>query len=170
MEETNNNVNEAENIGEAPIQPTEANTESNPEAEEYYAQLQRVMADFDNYRKRTAKDKESLYSLISSEIIGEFLPVMDNLEKSINTKGDDEVSKAWRDGINMIHRQFNDVLIKLGAEEIKTVGEKFDPALHDAVMHVDDDSVGEGIIVEELRKGYRLKDRIIRHSMVKVAN
>lgn len=142
----------------------------NPEAEEYYAQLQRVMADFDNYRKRMTKEKEALYSIISSEIISEFLPVMDNLEKSANLKGDDETSKAWREGVELIRRQFLEVLNKLGAEEIKTVGEKFDPNLHDAVMHITDDNVGENIIVEDLRKGYRLKDRIIRHSMVKVAN
>ena len=162
MEENNNNLNnEVEETKEA---------QSNPEAEEYYAQLQRVMADFDNYRKRMSKEKEALYSIISAEIITEFLPVMDNLEKSINVKGDDETSKAWRDGVSMIYRQFYDVLTKLGAEEIKTVGEPFDPNLHDAVMHVEDDTVGENIIVEELRKGYKLKDRIIRHSMVMVAN
>jgi len=162
MEENNNNLNNTvEEVKES---------QSNPEAEEYYAQLQRVMADFDNYRKRMSKEKEALYSIISSEIITEFLPVMDNLEKSINVKGDDETSKAWRDGIIMIYRQFSEVLTKLGAEEIKAVGESFDPNLHDAVMHMEDDSVGENIIVEELRKGYKLKDRIIRHSMVKVAN
>lgn len=163
MEETKENV--AINNEE-----TEANTTVNAEAEEYYAQLQRVMADFDNYRKRTGKEKDALYSIISSEIITEFLPVIDNLEKSLQTKADDEASKAWKDGIELIYRQFSEVLTKLGAEEIKAVGELFNPNFHDAVMHVEDDSVGEGIIVEELRKGYKLKDRIIRHSMVKVAN
>ena len=148
----------------------EAKVEANPEAEEYYAQLQRVMADFDNYRKRMTKEKEALYSIISSEIISEFLPVMDNLEKSVKTEGEDETSKAWREGVELIRRQFLEVLNKLGAEEIKTVGEKFDPNLHDAVMHVEDDNVEENVIVEDFRKGYRLKDRIIRHSMVKVAN
>lgn len=162
MEENNNNLNNT-------VEEVKEN-QSNPEAEEYYAQLQRVMADFDNYRKRMSKEKEALYSIISSEIITEFLPVMDNLEKSINVKGDDETSKAWRDGVAMIHRQFSEVLTKLGAEEIKTVGEQFDPNIHDAVMHIEDESVGENIIVEELRKGYKLKDRVIRHSMVKVAN
>lgn len=165
MEENNNNLNnEVEEVNE-----TKGN-QSNPEAEEYYAQLQRVMADFDNYRKRMSKEKEALYSIISAEIITEFLPVMDNLEKSIGIKGDDETSKAWRDGVSMIHRQFYDVLIKLGAEEIKAVGEQFDPNLHEAVQHVDNDAVGENIVVEEFRKGYKLKDRVIRHSMVIVAN
>lgn len=166
MEETKENV--ATNVEGA--NATTSSAAANPEAEEYYAQLQRVMADFDNYRKRTVKEKDALYSIISSEIITEFLPVIDNLEKSLATKAEDEASKAWKSGVEMIYRQFSDVLNKLGAEEIKTVGEQFDPNFHDAVMHVEDENVGENVVVEELRKGYKLKDRIIRHSMVKVAN
>lgn len=145
--------------------------EVNALAEEYYAQLQRVMADFDNYRKRVAKEKDSLYSLISAELITEFLPVLDTLEKSAGSiGGDDETSKSWREGIQLVCRQFDDILKKLGAEEIKAVGEAFDPNLHDAVMHVEDENLGENIISKELKKGYKLKDRIIRHSMVVVAN
>ena len=145
---------------------------TNALAEEYYAQLQRVMADFDNFRKRVAKDKDAQYSIITAELITEFLPVLDTLEKSASTiGGDDDVSKAWREGIQLICRQFNDVLKKLGAEEIKAVGEVFDPNFHDAVMHVEDENVGESVITQELKKGYKLgNDRIIRHSMVVVAN
>jgi len=161
MEETK------ENVANAPEETTSA---ANPEAEEYYAQLQRVMADFDNYRKRVVKEKDAQYSVILSEVITEFLPVIDNLEKSLATNAEDEVAKAWKSGVELIYRQFTEVLNKLGAEEIKAVGEQFDPNFHDAVMHVEDENVGENIIVEELRKGYKLKDRIIRHSMVKVAN
>ena len=161
MEETKENVANA---------PEEVTSAANPEAEEYYAQLQRVMADFDNYRKRVVKEKDAQYSVILSEVITEFLPVIDNLEKSLATNAEDEVAKAWKNGVELIYRQFTEVLNKLGAEEIKTVGEQFDPNFHDAVMHVEDENVGENIIVEELRKGYKLKDRIIRHSMVKVAN
>jgi len=166
MEETKENV--ATNTEE--VNDTTSNSVANAEAEEYYAQLQRVMADFDNYRKRTVKEKDALYSIISSEIITEFLPVIDTLEKSLQTKAEDDTSKAWKNGVELIHRQFLDVFTKLGAEEIKTVGEEFNPNLHEAVMHIEDENVGENIIVEELRKGYKLKDRIIRHSMVKVAN
>ena len=163
MEETQQNtVLENEEVKEE--------KEVNGAAEEYYAQLQRVMADFDNYRKRVIKEKDAQYSVILSEVITEFLPVIDNLEKSLATNADDEVAKAWKSGVELIYRQFTEVLNKLGAEEIKTVGEQFDPNFHDAVMHVEDENVGENIIVEELRKGYKLKDRIIRHSMVKVAN
>ena len=162
------------------IQNAEVNTEAevikddketNALAEEYYAQLQRVMADFDNYRKRVTREKEALYNLISAELITEFLPVLDTLEKSAFTvEADDEKTKAWKDGIEMVCKQFEDVLKKLGAEEIKAVGEPFDPNLHDAVMHVEDENLGENIISKELKKGYKLKDRIIRHSMVVVAN
>lgn len=163
-----------EEIQEKEVLQSEAQKEEkevNALAEEYYAQLQRVMADFDNYRKRVAKEKDSLYSLISAELITEFLPVLDTLEKSASSiGGDDEVSKAWRDGIQLVCRQFVDVLKKLGAEEIKAVGETFDPNLHDAVMHVEDENFGENTISKELKKGYKLKDRIIRHSMVVVAN
>jgi len=161
MEETKENVANT---------PEEVTSAANPEAEEYYAQLQRVMADFDNYRKRVVKEKDAQYSVILSEVITEFLPVIDNLEKSLETNADDEVSKAWKNGVELIYRQFTEVLNKLGAEEIKAVGEQFDPNFHNAVMHVEDENVGDNVIVEELRKGYKLKDRIIRHSMVKVAN
>jgi molecular chaperone GrpE len=161
MEETK------ENVANAPEETTSA---ANPEAEEYYAQLQRVMADFDNYRKRVVKEKDAQYSVILSEVITEFLPVIDNLEKSLATNAEDEVAKAWKNGVELIYRQFTEVLNKLGAEEIKALGEQFDPNFHDAVMHVEDENVGDNVIVEELRKGYKLKDRIIRHSMVKVAN
>ena len=163
-----------EEIQNAEVNATESpkeEKETNALAEEYYAQLQRVMADFDNYRKRVTRDKEALYNLISAELITEFLPVLDTLEKSAFTvEADDEKTKAWKDGIEMVCKQFEDVLKKLGAEEIKAVGEVFDPNLHDAVMHVEDESLGESIITKELKKGYKLKDRIIRHSMVVVAN
>ncbi len=169
MEETQNvEVNEAVNKS---AEKVEEKAENTPSAEEYYAQLQSVMADFDNYRKRVTKDKDALYNIISAELITEFLPVLDTLEKSASTiTADDEKSKAWKDGVDLVCKQFDDVLKKLGAEEIKAVGEPFDPNLHDAVMHVEDDSLGENIVAKELKKGYKLKDRIIRHSMVVVAN
>ena len=170
MEDTQQNV-EVNETEEKVEEKAEEKVENTPSAEEYYAQLQRVMADFDNYRKRVTKEKDALYNIISAELITEFLPVLDTLEKSaFSITADDEKSKAWKDGIELVCKQFDDVLKKLGAEEIKAVGEKFDPNLHDAVMHVEDDSLGENTISKELKKGYKLKDRIIRHSMVVVAN
>ena len=142
-------------------------SEVSPEAEEYYAQLQRVMADFDNYKKRIQKEKTAQYSLITAELIGDLLPVLDNLEKSASIEDE---GNAVLEGVILVYRQFQEVLQKLGVNEIKTVGEKFNPEYHDAVMHVEDEQYGENEIVMELRKGYILKDRVIRHSMVKVAN
>lgn len=160
MAEMENEVLEQQEVNEV-------KSEISPEAEEYYAQLQRVMADFDNYKKRIQKEKESLYSIISAELIGDLLPVLDNLEKSASVEDE---GNAVLEGVVLVYRQFQDVLKKLGVNEIKTVGEKFNPEYHDAVMHVEDDQYGENEIVMELRKGYILKDRVIRHSMVKVAN
>lgn len=169
MEETQETKVNEENLEEKEVNKEEKG--ANGSAEEYYAQLQRVMADFDNYRKRVAKDKDALYNIISAELITEFLPVLDTLEKSaFSMVEDDEKSKAWKSGIELVCKQFEDVLRKLGAEEIKSVGEKFDPNLHDAVMHVEDEALEENVISKELKKGYKLKDRIIRHSMVVVAN
>ena len=164
-------MEETQNTEAVQTEVTKEEKENTATAEEYYAQLQRVMADFDNYRKRVTKEKDALYNLISAELITEFLPVLDTLEKSAFTvQADDEKTKAWKDGIELVCKQFEDVLKKLGAEEIKAVGEPFDPNLHDAVMHVEDETLGENIISKELKKGYKLKDRIIRHSMVVVAN
>ena len=161
MEETKENVAQA---------AEEVTTAANPEAEEYYAQLQRVMADFDNYRKRVAKEKDAQYSVILSEVITELLPVVDTLEKSLLTKAEDDASKAWKNGVELIYRQFTEVLNKLGAEEIKTVGEQFDPNLHEAVMHVEDENLEKNVVAEVFMKGYKRGEKVIRHSVVKVAN
>lgn len=160
MEEMENEVLEQQEVNEV-------KSEVSPEAEEYYAQLQRVMADFDNYKKRIQKEKAAQYSLITAELIGDLLPVLDNLEKSASVEDE---GNAVLEGVILVYRQFQDVLKNLGVNEIKTVGEKFNPEYHDAVMHVEDEQYGENEIVMELRKGYILKDRVIRHSMVKVAN
>jgi len=160
MAEMENEVLEQQEVNEV-------KSEISPEAEEYYAQLQRVMADFDNYKKRIQKEKTAQYSLITAELIGDLLPVLDNLEKSASVEDE---GNAVLEGVILVYRQFQEVLQKLGVNEIKTVGEKFNPEYHDAVMHVEDDQYGENEIVMELRKGYILKDRVIRHSMVKVAN
>lgn len=138
------------------------------ESKEYYEALQRVMAEFDNYKKRTKKEKEETYSSAAGEVLIAFLPVLDNLERSIASNK--ENAGAFHEGIALVCKQFRDVLKSFGVEEIKTLGENFDPNLHNAVMHVEDENYSEGQIVEELRKGYTLGDKVIRHSMVKVAN
>ncbi len=126
----------------------------------------RLMAEFDNFKKRTAKEKTQIYTTAAAEVVEAVLPVLDNLERAVADK-----DKCSYDGIVLILRQFNDILSKLGVSYIEAVGKELDPELHNAVMHVDDDTVdGENIIVEEFGKGYKYKDKVIRHSAVKVAN
>jgi len=125
------------------------------------------MAEFENYKKRSIKEKEMLYKSILSDIISSFLPVIDNLEKAAEAKTEDE---NYKQGLELVLKQFKDVLTKFGVEEIKTVGETFDPEVHEAVSSVQDDTKGEKEIIQEFRKGYRIGAKVIRHSMVIVAN
>ena len=127
----------------------------------------RICAEYDNYRKRTQKEKDNLYGDIRANVVTSFLPVYDNLVRALAAETEDE---AYRKGVEMIMNQFNATLEKLGVTEIKAVGEKFDPALHNAVMHVEDENKGENEIVEEFQKGFKIGDKVIRFSMVKVAN
>lgn len=127
----------------------------------------RICAEYDNFRKRTQKEKDNLYGDIRANVITSFLPVYDNLVRALAAETQDE---AYRKGVEMIMNQFNTTLEKLGVTEIKAVGEKFDPTLHNAVMHVDDESKGENEIVEEFQKGFKIGDKVVRFSMVKVAN
>ena len=127
----------------------------------------RICAEYDNFRKRTQKEKDNLYGDIRANVITSFLPVYDNLVRALAAETQDE---AYRKGVEMIMNQFNTTLEKLGVTEIKAVGEKFDPTLHNAVMHVDDENAGDNMVVEEFQKGYTYRDSVVRFSMVKVAN
>ncbi len=138
------------------------------ECEEYLDMLKRTMADFDNFRKRTLKEKEGLYDEGYSEAVKQFLPVLDNFERAVAYNDKEKISII--EGIEMILKMFRDVLQKIGVEEIPSVGEKFDPNYHNAIMHIEDESLEENIIVDVMLKGYKYKDKILRHSMVKVAN
>ena len=127
----------------------------------------RVVAEYDNYRKRTTKEKEAIFPEAKVSVVVEILPVIDNLERALSAaKAEDPLYE----GVKMILKQFEETLKNIGVETICATGEKFDPKFHNAVMHIDDDSYGENEIVEEFQKGYKLGDRIIRYSMVKVAN
>jgi len=143
--------------------------EQSQKCDEYFSRMKRLAAEFDNYKKRTAKEKESLYLETVADVVAVFLPVADNLDRALKA-AEDSSDQSLKEGVQLVHRQMMDVLKSLGVEEIKSVGEKFNPDLHNAVMHVTDDSVGEGIIVEEFQKGYIIKDKVVRYSMVKVAN
>lgn len=136
-------------------------------AEEYYDGLKRNMAEFDNYKKRMNKEKETLYSATLSDVISELLPVVDNFEKAKDAECSDETYKT---GISMIYTQLIDMLKKQGVERIPDLGTTFDPEVHEAVMSVQDETKGEKEIVEVFRTGYKMKDKIVRHSLVKVAN
>ena len=144
--------------------------EKSKKCEEYFNMLQRTAAEFDNYKKRTAKEKESIYTDATVDVIAAFLPVVDNIERAIAAFSNEIDAASLKEGVDLVYRQFKDVMGKLGVEEIKSVGEKFDPNLHNAVMHVEDPEYDESVIIEEFQKGYILKDRVIRYSMVKVAN
>ncbi|MDU1441975.1 nucleotide exchange factor GrpE [Clostridium cochlearium] len=142
------------------------NEKLNNEVEALKDRLLRISGEYDNYRKRTDKEKESLYVEACEDVLKEMLPVLDNLERAILAKGDIEDLKK---GVDMTLKQFEDSFKKLGVEEISTEN-GFDPNLHNAVMHVEDSQYGEKEIVEIFLKGYKKGDKVIRHSMVKVAN
>lgn len=136
-------------------------------SDEYYEHLKRNMAEFDNFKKRSSKERETLYKSLLSDIITSILPVVDNLEKAALAPTEDE---NYKQGVEMVHKQLMDTLASLGVEEIKTVGETFNPEYHEAVSSVQDDELGEQEIKEEFRKGYKIGEKVIRHSMVVVAN
>ena len=127
----------------------------------------RVCAEYDNFRRRSQKEKDALYGEIKANAVTQFLPVYDNLERALKQGTEDE---AYKKGVEMIMTQFCTTLEKLGVTEIKCLGEKFDPTLHNAVMHVDDEEKGENEIVEVFQKGFKLGEKVIRFAMVKVAN
>ena len=141
------------------------NTEN--EINELTDRYKRLFAEFENYKKRTVKEKEGLRNMLVSDIMISILPVIDNMEKAISTGTDD---KAYEDGIKMVLNQLKEVLAYNGVKEIETIGMPFDPELHEAVSHVTDDKLGKNIIKEEFRKGYIIGTKVIRHSMVIVAN
>ena len=124
------------------------------------------MADFDNYKKRIIKEKESIYVTTVSDIVENLLPVLDNFENALGHKSKDA---EFETGMEMIYNQIKDVIKGYGVEEIKCLKSEFDPMLHEAVMHVDDETFGEKEVIEVFRKGYKIKDKVIRPAMVKVS-
>ncbi len=135
--------------------------------EELTDRLKRSMAEFDNYRKRTEKEKSSMYVIGAREIIEKILPVVDNFERGLAQAPEGD---AFAEGMQMIYKQLMTTLEGLGVEPIEAVGKEFNPDFHNAVMHVDDEEAGDNMVVEELQKGYTYKGFVVRHSMVKVAN
>ncbi len=135
--------------------------------EELTDRLTRQMAEFDNYRKRTDKEKAANYIVGAKDVIEKLLPVVDNFERGL---ADADLSDPFAEGISKIYKQMLTILTDLGVTPIEAVGNAFDPNLHNAVMHVEDENLGENVVAEEFQKGYLFKDQVVRHSMVKVAN
>ena len=129
--------------------------------------FKRILAEFENFKKRSKKERESLYNSILSDVVESILPILDNLENAAKAETKDE---SYKQGIELVLKQFNDVLKSKGIEEIEAEGETFDPELHEAVRSVQDETKGEKEIVEVYRKGYKIGSKVIRHSMVAVAN
>ena len=129
--------------------------------------LKRIMAEFENYKKRSAKERENLYGSIIADIVEKMLPVLDNLEKAVEAKTKDDNYKA---GVELVLKQYQDVLTSFGVKKIETVGQTFDPEIHEAVSSIQDDKYGEKEIVQEFRTGYMVGNKVIRHAMVVVAN
>lgn len=138
--------------------------------EELTDMVKRQMAEFDNFRKRTEKEKASMYEIGAREIIEKILPVVDNFERGLATVSEEEKESPFADGMTKIYRQLMGAFDEMGVKAIEAVGQEFDPDYHNAVMHVEDEEAGENVVVEEFQKGYTYKDHVIRHSMVKVAN
>ncbi len=165
-------MSEKEEIVEEVVEKDET-TEQNElqakqqEIDELTDRYKRILAEFENHKKRSQKEREGLYNSILSDIVEVMLPVLDNLENALKVETSDE---NYKKGVELVLKQFQDVLKSKGVEEIKALGETFDPEVHEAVSSVQDDSKGEKEIVQEYRKGYKIGSKIVRHSMVVVAN
>ena len=138
--------------------------------EELTDKYKRTMAEFDNYRKRTEKEKTAMYEIGAREVINKILPVVDNFERGLALIPEADRTTPVADGMDKIYKQLTKTLEDMGVKEIEALGVEFNPDFHNAVMHCEDDSLGENIIAEVLQKGYTYKDSVVRHSMVKVAN
>jgi len=138
--------------------------------EELTDRVTRQMAEFDNFRKRTEKEKAAMYEVGAKSIIEKLLPVVDNFERGFLTVAEEDKEDSFVKGMEMVYKQIMTTLESVGVKPIEAVGKEFNPDLHNAVMHVEDETVGENIVVEEFQKGYTYRDSVVRYSMVKVAN
>lgn len=138
--------------------------------EELTDKYRRTMAEFDNFRKRTEKEKAAMYEIGAKDIIERMLPIVDNFERGLSGLSEEEKTAPFADGMDKVYKQLMKALEDAGVKPIEAVGCEFDPNLHNAVMHVEDESLGENVVAEELQKGYLYRESVVRHSMVKVAN
>ena len=162
LEEKKENTEKTENQ-----ETNENKTKVEQDLEDTMDRLKRLMAEFDNFKKRSSKEREMLYNTLLGDIISAFLPVIDNLEKAVSVETSDE---NFKQGVELVLKQFSDVLSSQGVQVIESVGKTFDPELHEAVSSIQDENLGEKEIKEEFRKGYKIGNKVIRHAMVVVAN
>ena len=162
----------AETASGAETAEDEQNSAAQAEIEALNDRLKRTLAEFENFRKRSEREKAQMFDLGAKSVLEKFLPVIDNFERSVAQVPESEDSgiKAYAEGMDMIYRQLLKNLKEAGVEAIDAKGKPFDPAYHTAVMHEDNEALGENVVSEELQKGYLYKDSVLRHSMVKVAN
>ncbi len=158
----------AEEVQQAENELEEKLKEAEAKAKDSFDKYLRQVAEFDNYRKRTTAEKASMYSNGVRDTVDKLLPIVDNFERAVAAAEDKE--NPLYVGVEMILKQLMEMLAALGVEEIPALGEPFDPNLHNAVMHIDDESCDANVVVEVFQKGYKMSDKVIRHSMVKVAN
>lgn len=164
-------VEEVETLEETCEETETAENEQDAKILELEDKYKRLYAEFDNYQKRTQKEKDARYADAVIDTVGAFLEIADNLERAMAVEVTSDEAKKVLDGVALVKKQMTDTLSKLNVTEIKAVGEEFDPNIHNAVMHIEDESVTDNTVVEEFLKGYIYKnERVVRHSMVKVAN
>ena len=166
-------IDEIEETLEASEETTspEENQEAPDKAKEWEDKYVRLFAEFDNFKKRSAKEKDARYADAVIDTTKAMLDVLDNLQRALSTEVQSDEAKALYDGVALVEKQMKEVLSKLDVTEIPAVGEQFDPNVHNAVMHIEDEQIDDNTVVEEFMKGYIYKDsRVVRHSMVKVAN
>lgn len=159
--------NVEEDTGESTKRKKDAKDEK---IEELSDKLLRQMAEFDNFRKRTEKEKSAMYEIGAKDIVEKLLPVVDNFERGFLTVAEEDKEDAFVTGMEMVYKQLMTMLETVGVKPIEAVGQEFNPDIHHAVMHVEDEEAGDNIIVEEFQKGYTYRDSVVRYSMVKVAN
>lgn len=138
--------------------------------EELNDKYQRLFAEFQNFRSRSDKEKSAMFEVGARSIVEKILPIVDNIERGVAALSEDDLDSPVGQGMNLIYKQLLQTLEDMGVEAIEAKGKEFDPELHNAVMHEDNEELGENIVSEELQKGYKYKDTVVRHSMVKVAN
>lgn len=161
MEEVKEKDEKVEEVQDCIIDPKQQ------ELDELNDRYKRVLAEFENFKKRSGKERETLYNSILSDVVEVFLPIVDNLENAVKIETQDN---EYKKGVELVLKQFKDILKAKGVEEIPAIGETFDPSLHEAVSSVQDPEKGTQEIVQEYRKGYKIGSKVIRHSMVVVAN